>query len=88
MGESTKALFASRKQQVLRHVDLSRKGSIDDYIRPLVECINSNRDYVTTSSCSGRILIYCEVFVRELASAIIIVDCNRVSERRKVAIGY
>lgn len=61
VDKSTRALFNSRKQQVLQHADLSRKGSIDDYIQPLVEFINSSHDYVTTSSCSGRILIYCEV---------------------------
>lgn len=61
LEKSTRALFDSRKRQVLEHADLSRKGSIDDYIRPLVGCINSNHNYITTSSCSGRILIYCEV---------------------------
>ena len=61
LEKCTRALFDSRKRQVLEHADLSRKGSIDDYIRPLVGCINSNHNYVTTSSCSGRILIYCEV---------------------------
>lgn len=60
LEKSTRALFDSRKRQVLEHADLSRKGSIDDYIRPLVGCINSNHNYITTSSCSGRILIYCE----------------------------
>ena len=59
--KSTRVLFDARKQQALQQTDLSRKGSIDEYIRPLVECINANHDYVTTSSCSGRILIYSEV---------------------------
>jgi len=58
---SSSALFQPRKDQILRHVDLSRKGSIDEYIVSLVECINSNPNYVTTSSCSGRAVIYSEV---------------------------
>ena len=59
--KSARVLFDSRKRHALQHTDLSRKGSIDEYIRPLVDSINANHDYVTTSSCSGRILIYCEV---------------------------
>lgn len=61
LDEPTRALFDSRKRQVLQQADLSKKGSIDDYIVPLVESVNSNHNFVTTSSCSGRILIYCEV---------------------------
>ena len=34
---------------------MSRKGSIDEPIRPLVEIMNSCRNYYTTSTCSGRI---------------------------------
>ncbi|XP_065917704.1 tRNA wybutosine-synthesizing protein 3 homolog isoform X2 [Dysidea avara] len=59
-SSSSSALFQLRKEQILRQVDLSRKGSIDNYIVSLVECINTNPNYVTTSSCSGRIVIYCE----------------------------
>lgn len=37
--------------------DKSRKGSIDERIKPLVELINSSKNYYTTSSCSGRIIL-------------------------------
>uniref|UniRef100_A0A6G1S9Y4 tRNA wybutosine-synthesizing protein 3 homolog n=1 Tax=Aceria tosichella TaxID=561515 RepID=A0A6G1S9Y4_9ACAR len=47
--------FCHFKQQCLSKEDLSRKGSIDEPIRPLVELLNSNQYYYTTSTCSGRI---------------------------------
>lgn len=47
--------FAHFKQQCLAKDDLSRKGSIDEPIRPLVELLNANQYYYTTSTCSGRI---------------------------------
>ena len=37
--------------------DRSKKGSIDEDIRPLLERINSYPEYETTSSCSGRIVL-------------------------------
>lgn len=50
-------LFAQLKQSTLGKEDLSLKGSIDDPIRPLVELINKDDYYYTTSTCSGRITI-------------------------------
>lgn len=47
--------FHLAKQQCLNKEDLSRKGSIDEPIRPLVDIINNNPYYYTTSTCSGRI---------------------------------
>lgn len=47
--------FSLAKQQCLSREDLSRKGSIDEPIRRLVELINSSQFYYTTSTCSGRI---------------------------------
>lgn len=38
--------------------DKSKKGFIDDHVKDLVALINKNPDYYTTSSCSGRILLY------------------------------
>ncbi|MBR9676318.1 hypothetical protein GOV05_04890 [Candidatus Woesearchaeota archaeon] len=37
--------------------DNSRKGSVDDQIKYVVDEINNLRDYYTTSSCAGRIVI-------------------------------
>lgn len=38
--------------------DKSKKGFIDEEIKDLVASINMNPNYYTTSSCSGRILLY------------------------------
>ena len=51
------AQFDRQKQTSLSAVDLSRKGSIDAPIEELIQFINSQRNYFTTSSCSGRIIV-------------------------------
>ena len=38
-------------------VDKSKKGSFDEKIKSLCDTINSNNNFVTLSSCSGRILL-------------------------------
>lgn len=57
--------FHIRKQQILNSLVDSRPGrvskghsSIDEPILPLVEILNKHEDYVTVSSCSGRVSIY------------------------------
>jgi len=50
--------FDSQKEQSLSAVDLSRKGSVDVPILDLVNWINNLADYYTTSSCSGRIVLF------------------------------
>lgn len=61
--------FESRKHQVVSSLvetldaerrDKSPKGFIDAPILNLIHIINRHCDYYTTSSCSGRIAIYCE----------------------------
>ena len=54
-------VFSSEKTRVLSKVDLSRKGSVDAAIAPLVHYLNSLDAFYTTSSCSGRISVFCEV---------------------------
>lgn len=49
--------FDKEKKEFLSKKDKSRKGSIDNKIKKLVNKINSLPDLYTTSSCSGRILI-------------------------------
>ena len=39
-------------------IDKSPKGSVDQKIRPLVDLINCHPDYVTLSSCSGRVALF------------------------------
>jgi len=48
--------FNKEKKEFLAKKDKSRKGTIDNRIRKLVNKINSLSDFYTTSSCSGRIL--------------------------------
>jgi len=43
--------------------DKSRKGSIDARILSLVDLINSTHDFFTTSTCSGRIILFTNEFV-------------------------
>lgn len=50
--------FDVAKRNVLGKLDKSPKGSIDAPILDLIHAINGHPDYVTTSSCSGRIAVY------------------------------
>ena len=45
------------KKQVLSRPDRSAKGDIDKQIRELCDVINEKKDFVTLSSCSGRICL-------------------------------
>lgn len=53
--------FKEDKERVLGRIDLSRKGSVDVAISPLLEFLNGRECYYTTSSCSGRLVIFAEV---------------------------
>ncbi|CAF0729335.1 unnamed protein product [Rotaria sp. Silwood1] len=52
--------FDQWKHDALSHdkEDLSRKHSIDDYIVNLINQINNHNDYYTSSSCSGRTIVF------------------------------
>jgi tRNA wybutosine-synthesizing protein 3 len=50
-------LFDQQKKDCLNRIDKSIKKSIDKEIKSLVNLLNSLKDYYTTSSCSGRILL-------------------------------
>ena len=53
--------FLLEKKRVLQDkVDISKKGSVDAPIVHLVQYINDHDNYYTTSSCSGRILVFSE----------------------------
>lgn len=49
--------FYHSKKVFLSRLDKSKKGSIDRKIKGLCSRINRLKDYYTTSSCSGRIVI-------------------------------
>ncbi|KAM9720062.1 tRNA wybutosine-synthesizing protein 3 homolog isoform 2-T2 [Menidia menidia] len=50
--------FEQRKKYCLNKLDLSKKGSVDEDIQHVVYLINSCKDLFTTSSCSGRIILF------------------------------
>ncbi|XP_054996575.1 tRNA wybutosine-synthesizing protein 3 homolog isoform X1 [Sorex araneus] len=51
------AEFRRWKTQCLSKADLSRKGSLDDDVVGLVQLLNEQEQFFTTSSCSGRIVL-------------------------------
>lgn len=65
-------IFIEKKARILEslnapidsYTDASPKGSIDESIRPLIELINNSENYVTTSSCAGRIAVFLEGVAR------------------------
>jgi len=59
-------VFKKQKLSCLSKLDLSKKGSIDEAASGIVFFINHCDQYFTTSSCSGRICIYEEVYSREI----------------------
>uniref|UniRef100_A0A224Z3B9 tRNA wybutosine-synthesizing protein 3 homolog n=1 Tax=Rhipicephalus zambeziensis TaxID=60191 RepID=A0A224Z3B9_9ACAR len=50
--------FAKEKRERLEGADVSRKGTIDSRILDVTDRLNSFPQYCTTSSCSGRIIIF------------------------------
>ncbi|XP_041481817.1 tRNA wybutosine-synthesizing protein 3 homolog isoform X1 [Lytechinus variegatus] len=54
--------FSRAKKSRLKGTDFSRKGEIDQFIVSLVDKINKCDNYFTTSSCSGRIILFSESF--------------------------
>lgn len=53
--------FDLSKRQMLEKLylpDKSKKGNVDKPLIPLIDLINEQDDYYTTSSCSGRICIF------------------------------
>jgi tRNA wybutosine-synthesizing protein 3 len=46
-----------RYLDALYEPDKSRKGDVDARISTLIDLMNEKKDYVTTSSCSGRIML-------------------------------
>lgn len=53
--------FAADKERVLGQVDLSRKGSVDAAVLPLLAYLNAQKCFYSTSSCAGRLVLFAEV---------------------------
>ncbi|KAG0308665.1 hypothetical protein BGZ98_007237 [Dissophora globulifera] len=88
--------FTTRKKIILVALnsdtpDKSPKGYVDEPLLPLIVLINSHSDYVTTSSCSGRICTYLEG-VDESAAAPLPedpqIDSSNGEDDSQVARGY
>ena len=50
--------FDEIKLRTVSALDKSPKGSIDEPLLPLLDLLNADQDYVSTSCCSGRIAVY------------------------------
>lgn len=50
--------FENEKKTFLEKIDKSKKGSIDEKVKDILDRINSLKDYYTTSSCSGRVTLW------------------------------
>ncbi|MGM5487607.1 MAG: tRNA-wybutosine modification methyltransferase TYW3 [Nanobdellota archaeon] len=50
-------MFDQAKQQALSKLDRSKKGEVDEEILPLITTLNKKRNFYTTSSCAGRIVL-------------------------------
>ena len=49
--------FPQLKQKILQRQDRSKKGVMDEKITALCKKINQHPNFITTSSCSGRIVV-------------------------------
>ena len=77
-------MFEKEKQIQLSRSDFSKKGSVDSKIKALVGRINSKKEYYTTSSCSGRIIILAEGKTRKDVKWIFVSHSNaKLSEIKK-----
>lgn len=50
--------FQNNKKTFLDKLDRSKKGEIDERVIPIITGINKKENYFTTSSCSGRAVIW------------------------------
>ena len=58
-------VFDKQKKESLSGIDQSKKGSFDEAIEDLIIYINSLSDFFTTSSCSGRTIVFTQVCKRD-----------------------
>ncbi|KAG5485502.1 hypothetical protein LSCM1_07587 [Leishmania martiniquensis] len=62
--------FVAHKAHILANLqanvcDLSPKGSVDVKCLPVMDVLNTHEDYITTSSCSGRISLFHSITHKE-----------------------
>lgn len=76
--------FPIRKAEIMRNLgmsscDLSPKGTVDIKCLPIIQLLNSHPDYVTTSSCSGRIALFHSIDEERMCPKIINRNGNKGS---------
>lgn len=57
-SDAVNPLFAAHKERILERTlrnDKSPKGSVDERVVPIIKFLNNHPEYVSTSSCSGRV---------------------------------
>ena len=70
--------FDKRKKDVLGKSDKSSKNNWDEKIIPLCNKINSLKDYYTTSSCSGRIVLIMD-FDKKVSNLFLYVSHDKIN---------
>lgn len=70
--------FQKEKSDFLRKKDKSRKGHIDKGIVNILNQINSKKDYYTTSSCAGRIVLLEKFSKKKNESSWLFVKHNKI----------
>lgn len=58
--------------------DASKKGSIDEQVLSILDILNSHKDYLSTSSCSGRIVLWMDNIVNEQDSSLSHAGCGNI----------
>lgn len=58
--QKKKSILLEISTNVPDNLDASPKGTIDEFCIPIINVINSHKDMVTTSSCSGRVSVFLE----------------------------
>ncbi|XP_041481818.1 tRNA wybutosine-synthesizing protein 3 homolog isoform X2 [Lytechinus variegatus] len=85
--------FSRAKKSRLKGTDFSRKGEIDQFIVSLVDKINKCDNYFTTSSCSGRIILFSEISALKVSKGdaifkfepfVLHVQCETIEHARKL----
>lgn len=85
--------FLLHKRQVMDNLasnacDHSPKGGVDRKCLPLMHILNTHSDYVTTSSCSGRIALFHSVSVPQTRDGCVAAPAPTVKRGDKDALGW
>jgi len=71
--------FENQKKTFLSKLDKSKKGGIDRDILPLINKINKSKNYYTTSSCSGRVVLLSQKLNQKKGAKWLFISHKKVS---------